>query len=180
MATVKFHATINEEGASNTKRGKIPSGLINALGGKKGDMIEFEVTGKVMTGGRIIRGREAEAARGMVFTQSKPAQSAARRAPAKVTAPVKPTRPTRPVASKQPTRPTRPVAPVAKKAVAPNALANAAKKVAGNGKTVAKVAPKKVASPTPKPSGRKTSVAYETPATKGKAGSGKPKFSLTK
>jgi hypothetical protein len=58
--TNKYHATIGAEGANEILRGKIPSPLIQQMGGNKGDMIEFEVTGKMITGGRVIRGRDAD------------------------------------------------------------------------------------------------------------------------
>ena len=78
MATMqKFSCAINEEGPSRVKRAKVPSGLINLLGGEKGDQLEFEVTGKMITGGRILRGRAAEAARNVVHSQSRPVTSKA-------------------------------------------------------------------------------------------------------
>ena len=78
----KFHATINAEGPSATLRGKIPSGLINALGGAQGDMIEFEVeqNGKHTTliGGRIVRQgtREYSTAQDNIHRQSRVARGA--------------------------------------------------------------------------------------------------------
>lgn len=182
MATKTFSATINEEGASAVKRGKIPSGLINALGGEKGNMIQFEVTGKFITGGRILRGREAEAARKSVFQQSRLKPASKPKAPAPAPVAAKPAKPTRPVAVKpvavkpvaaKPVKPTKPVA------VKSN-LASAASKLAENGKVAQKVAPKKVAAVKGKANGRKTSVAYEIPAKPIKVGSGKSKTSLSK
>lgn len=195
MSTPKlFSASINEEGASNVKRGKIPSGLINAMGGQKGDMLQFEVTGKFITGGRILKGKAADEARAQVFQQSRTATPAKPKAQATAKTPAKPTKPTKPAAqvkpqrpsapAKTPAKPQRPVAPAAQskpqRPAAKPTLAASAAKVAGGGKKAAPVAPKKVAAPAAKGNGRKTSVAYETPAKPTKAGSAKPKFSLSK
>ena len=53
--TSVFSAAINEEGASRTKRGKIPSGLIEAIGGQQGDRIKFEVQGRRIIGGAVVK-----------------------------------------------------------------------------------------------------------------------------
>lgn len=58
--TNKFTATLNEEGSTGSTRGKIPATMINQMGGADGDVIEFEVQGKYIVGGRIIKGKEAQ------------------------------------------------------------------------------------------------------------------------
>lgn len=60
MAINKFTATLNREGSTGSVRGKIPATLVSAMGGDDGDVIEFEVNGKTLVGGRIIRGKEAQ------------------------------------------------------------------------------------------------------------------------
>ena len=148
-----FRAAINEEGPSKTKRGKIPAGLINMLGGEKGDFLELEVSGKFITGGRIVRGKEAQKIwdSGENLTQSrvaKPSKSKAAKAVAKKAVPEK-------KVVKKTARPTKKATPVKKtKPVAPKAPAKPVKKAA-------------------KPTKRKTSVAYEKPKVKRPTGSKK-------
>lgn len=64
MSTKTFVCTINTEGPNDIKRAKVPTGLINQMGGEKGDGIEFTVTGKTLTGARIVRaGKKMEEAK---------------------------------------------------------------------------------------------------------------------
>lgn len=69
--TRTFHATVNEESIHKVKRAKLPSGLIVMLGANKGDVIEFEVTGRQITGGRVLTGKAATEAKAQALNQSR-------------------------------------------------------------------------------------------------------------
>lgn len=59
MAAIeKFHATVSEE-ASGVIRGKIPAGLTKALRAESGSVIEFEVQGRLIIGGKVLNSKEA-------------------------------------------------------------------------------------------------------------------------
>lgn len=60
MAIQKFTSNLTMEGSTGSVRGKVPASLIRAMGGGHGDVIEFEVNGKHLVGGRIISGKEAQ------------------------------------------------------------------------------------------------------------------------
>lgn len=145
-----FHAAINEEGPSRVLRGKIPAGLLKQMGASKGDYLELEVSGKFLTGGRIVRGKEADKIRstGANLNQSRNVGSTAAKSK-KVSAPTKKVatgtkKTTSSQTEKTVKRPTRAVK-----------SAKSVKKV----KSGQNSSGKKVA----KSSARKTSVAYETP-----------------
>lgn len=54
-----FHCTVNTEGPSNTKRAKIPAGVVAALGALKGQLIEIVTENGQIVGGRVVKGTEA-------------------------------------------------------------------------------------------------------------------------
>lgn len=59
MAAIeKFRATVSQE-ASGVVRGKIPAGLTKALRAEDGSVIEFEVQGRLIIGGKVLNSKEA-------------------------------------------------------------------------------------------------------------------------
>lgn len=153
MAIQTFTANLSKEGSTGSTRGKIPATLISAMGGEDGDVMEFQVNGKTLVGGRIIRGKEAQRLRAsrQNFGQAAPS------APRKKVAPK-----------------------ITVAAPKPKANGGSAKKVVVTApvrKTQAK-APVKVAPPAAKSSNRKTSVKVAPPAAKGGKAKAKPRFTL--
>lgn len=64
MAKIEtFTANLTREGSTGSVRGKVPATLISAMGGNDGDVIEFQLNGKTLVGGRIITGKEARGLR---------------------------------------------------------------------------------------------------------------------
>lgn len=64
MAKIEtFTANLTKEGSTGSVRGKVPATLISAMGGGDGDVIEFQLNGKTLVGGRIITGKEARSLR---------------------------------------------------------------------------------------------------------------------
>lgn len=142
-----FSFSVREEGPSKTIRGKIPSGVLTQIGAKDGDIVELTTTGKFITGGRVLRGRDAQAARESRYTQSRTVEKKKATPPEpKVKAPVRKSAP--------------PAKTVAPKPVAKKPVAVPVKKIPAS---VAQAKPTKKPA---KSNGRKTSVAYEVPVPK--------------
>lgn len=59
MAIEKFHTPIKQEGQAGAIRGKISAGMAAQMNAGDGDVIEWTVTGKTVTGARVLRGKEA-------------------------------------------------------------------------------------------------------------------------
>lgn len=192
-----FTATLHGEGPTkSTVRGKIPTGLVRLLGGDIGDVIEFEVTGKIITGGRLLKGdtKKADEAKANAYSQSRGNDIPKRQTSAPVKKLKKPTvekagkikdRPKRPikklkkpvasvaktVAKKVVKKPAKPQKPVVKKPT--KAQHTAISKPSRPVK--AKPTQKKAQAKSVKSNKRKTSVTFERPSLPKKSGSAKPK-----
>lgn len=57
-----FLATIQREGSAGSVRGKIPAGLVKAIGAKEGDVVEFSVHGTTLVGAQVLTGKDARMA----------------------------------------------------------------------------------------------------------------------
>jgi hypothetical protein len=68
---LKFLATVNKEGEHGSVRGKIPAGLVAALGVKAGGAIEFIVSGDRLVGADVLTPKEAKQARKEAGTESR-------------------------------------------------------------------------------------------------------------
>jgi len=92
MAIVKYYATVSQEGETGPIRGKIPTGLVRDLRADSGDMIEFEVQGRMIVGGKVLTEKEANRVRNDRASEVTVVKKTATKAKAKVkasTAPAK-------------------------------------------------------------------------------------------
>jgi hypothetical protein len=152
MAKIEsFTANLSREGSTGSVRGKIPATLISAMGGDDGDVIEFQINGKTLVGGRIISGKEARAIRSEGRHNFGQVPSVAAKAPAKAKAVPKKVA----------------VAKPSGRVVAKPTLQKAVKKAA----------PAR-AVPAAKGSKNRTSVTITKPPVKGQGGKVKPRFSI--
>lgn len=73
-----FLANIKREGEAGSIRGKIPAGLIKAIGAKEGQGIEFLVHGTTLVGATVLSSKEFKAAQ-----KVKDAEAPVKKAPVK-------------------------------------------------------------------------------------------------
>jgi antitoxin component of MazEF toxin-antitoxin module len=180
MAIQTFTASLSVE-KSGSIRGKIPAQLVTALGASSGDVLEFQVNGKVLVGGRVLKGKDADKARQSRPVFGRERTGTAVKKPAKAQGSVvnppsngkavslpKPLL-KKPVTGKKPFLVAKP-APAA--VTKPKLVAKPA-----NGKSAVKP-PVKLAKPAPKAAKRATKVIITKPKKVVPTLKGKPRFSI--